>query len=81
MNNFPGGKNKRRRQTPVQVCLKSVYEGQPATHLNMYSMYLVSMKGSLMDTTFTMGFLSEARSTRRPMRPKPLMPTDTGPTD
>lgn len=50
-------------------------------HLNMYSMYLVSMKGSLMDTTFTIGFFKDARSTSRPMRPKPLMPTVTGPTD
>lgn len=47
----------------------------------MYSMYLVSMNGSLMDTTFTMGFFKDALNTSRPMRPKPLMPTVTGPTD
>ena len=37
------------------------------------------MNGSLIATTFTSGFGCVARNTRRPMRPKPLIPTLTGP--
>lgn len=59
----------------------STYAYNSNTHLNIYSMYFVSMKGSLMETTLTMGFFREARRTSRPMRPKPLIPTVTGPTD
>jgi hypothetical protein len=35
-------------------------------------MYSRSIKGSLIATTFTWGFLREARKTMRPMRPKLL---------
>jgi hypothetical protein len=37
-----------------------------------------SMKGSLIATTLTIGFFSDARSTNRPILPKPLIPTLTG---
>jgi len=37
-------------------------------------MYGTSMKGSFNATTWTLGFLSAARKTKRPMRPKPLIP-------
>ncbi|GMF40812.1 unnamed protein product [Phytophthora lilii] len=47
------------------------------SYLNRYAMYSRSMNGSLMATTFVLGFSMAARHTRRPMRPKPLMPMFT----
>ena len=47
------------------------------SYLNWYTMYATSMKGSFTATTTVLGLFTAARHTRRPMRPKPLMPMRT----
>src|SRR5215472_9602774 len=44
------------------------------SYFNMYAMYSASIKGSLMPTIFALGFSKAARKTKRPIRPKPLIP-------
>src|SRR5215831_9541356 len=44
------------------------------SYFSMYAIYSASRKGSLMPTIFALGLFKAARKTKRPIRPKPLIP-------